>query len=271
MKQPDWRRVAAATAPAALVAVLAVRRQALSPGGALAATLTGGVIGTAGGWPWSVALLTFFVSSSALSRLKPERKAALAAVWEKGSRRDAGQVAANGGVAGLTALWHLARPTRASAAALYGALATSTADTWATELGVLQHAAPRLITTGKPVPRGTSGAVSGTGTLATIAGSALMGAMALLGHSCGGRVRRLLAITAAGVAGSLADSLLGATLQAAYYCPTCQAPTERRVHACGTIAQWRRGLPWMTNDVVNFLATVVGALVALIADGLSER
>ena len=62
----------------------------------------------------------------------------------------------------------------------------------------------------------------------------------------------------------LADSLLGATLQASYFCPQCNKPTESRVHRCGTPTTLVRGQSWITNDVVNLAGTLVGALVSLI-------
>ncbi len=66
-----------------------------------------------------------------------------------------------------------------------------------------------------------------------------------------------------GLLGSLADSLMGATIQAMYYCPTCKKETERRVHSCGTPTLPLRGIPWFDNDVVNFLATLFGTLVGM--------
>jgi uncharacterized membrane protein len=64
-----------------------------------------------------------------------------------------------------------------------------------------------------------------------------------------------------GTAGSFADSLLGATVQASYYCPACAKPTESRVHRCGTGSMLVRGVAWMNNDVVNLAATAIGAAV----------
>jgi uncharacterized membrane protein len=58
-----------------------------------------------------------------------------------------------------------------------------------------------------------------------------------------------------------ADSLLGATVQAQYYCPTCNKPTESRAHRCGATTILVRGVPWINNDVVNIAGTLVGALV----------
>jgi uncharacterized membrane protein len=71
-----------------------------------------------------------------------------------------------------------------------------------------------------------------------------------------------LAAAVGGVAGSLFDSLLGATVQAIYWCDGCQKETERRVHRCGVETRRLRGWPWLNNDLVNFAASAVGALAA---------
>ena len=54
-----------------------------------------------------------------------------------------------------------------------GAVATATADTLASEIGVLQE--PRLITNFKKVPAGTDGAISILGTSAAIVGAGIIG------------------------------------------------------------------------------------------------
>ncbi len=73
----------------------------------------------------------------------------------------------------------------------------------------------------------------------------------------------LFAITLAGLVGSLVNSLLGATLQAIYYCPACARETERHpLHTCGTPTTLLRGLPWLGNDGVNLVCAVTGSLIA---------
>jgi uncharacterized membrane protein len=75
--------------------------QALSKSGAVAAALTGGLIFGLGGLAWASLLLTFFISSSALSAAFKGRKIALGEKFSKGSRRDMAQVLANGGLGAL--------------------------------------------------------------------------------------------------------------------------------------------------------------------------
>jgi uncharacterized membrane protein len=70
-----------------------------------------------------------------------------------------------------------------------------------------------------------------------------------------------VAATAAGVAGMLADSLLGATMQAAYRCTVCDAAVEGPRH-CGAAARRLGGHRWITNDLVNALATGAGGALA---------
>jgi uncharacterized membrane protein len=144
-------------------------------------------------------------------------------------------------------------------------MATVNADTWATELGVLNPSHPRLITTGQPMDPGTSGAISLYGTLATTAGAALIGLAGAIFSPTGERLPLVLAATLGGLCGSLFDSLLGATIQAIYHCPQCDKDTERHpLHTCGTETTQIRGWDWLNNDLVNFMASVIGAVVAVI-------
>ncbi len=152
-----------------------------------------------------------------------------------------------------------------------GALAAANADTWATELGVLSRSAPRSIRNGQKVEPGTSGGVSLLG-MAAAAGGALL--IALLAVVCwmgqilavpGNWQVWLAGITLAGLAGSSADSLLGATIQAIYWCPACEKETERHpLHTCGTATTLMRGWAWLDNDWVNTACTAVGAGAAVL-------
>jgi len=249
----------------ALIGYSAYRAGTLTPSGAWAAALTGGLIFGLGGLSWAVLLLTFFISSSALSRALPSRKEALSEKFSKGSRRDYGQVLANGGLGSLLAIVLVLQPDQSWLwMAFAGAMAAVNADTWATELGVLSPSRPRLITSGRVVERGTSGGVTLVGYLAALGGAGLIGVAAVLFAPVGTWFGFVGIVALAGLAGSTVDSLLGATLQAIYFCPQCQKETEQHpVHGCGTETTIMRGWRWLNNDMVNLLCSLAGALVAV--------
>jgi uncharacterized protein (TIGR00297 family) len=211
-------------------------------------------------------LFAFFITSVGFSYVGRKRKQLLIDI-PKGGPRDAWQVAANGGIAtlcaALAALLTRGNPPSHVAYALLwafaGAYAAATADTWSTEIGSAFGDKPRSIVGFAPVATGISGGVTLLGTFAMLAGAAWIALVFALPLQSG---RPFWVVTLAGVAGALADSLLGATLQAIAFCPTCKRPTETPTHVCGTATTPWRGLGWMTNDAVNTLATLTGALVA---------
>ncbi|HMR98746.1 MAG TPA: DUF92 domain-containing protein [Anaerolineales bacterium] len=256
---------------ALLIASLAYRAHSLSKSGALAAIFLGTIIFGLGGIPWAVLLLTFFFTSSALSRAFKNRKQELNEKYSKGDQRDAGQVFGNGGLAAAFVLFHFFYPeSNIGWIGFAASLAAVNADTWATELGVLNPSPPRMITDiRKRVEKGTSGGVSLVGTLASLAGSALIAALASLFTDIvplRDNWSLFLPITFAGLAGSLFDSFLGATVQAMYFCPKDNKETEKHpIHTCGTETVHLRGWKWLTNDWVNFACGVFGSMIALLA------
>src|SRR5512145_866562 len=250
---------------ATIVAYLAYRAHSLDKSGAVAAAVVGTVIFGVGGWQWAILLLTFFITSSGLSRAFKKRKEGLSEKFSKGHERDAGQVFGNGGLATFFAALHALYPESIIPWIGFAAsLAAVNADTWATELGVLNPTPPRMITDlRKRVEKGTSGGVSLSGTLASLIGSALI---ALLAALFTGNWSLFLLITLSGLAGSLFDSFLGATVQAIYYCPTDKKETERHpLHTCGTETVHIRGWKWLDNDWVNFACGAFGVVVAFVA------
>lgn len=252
---------------ALLVAFAAWRAHSLSRSGAFAAALVGTVVFGIGGWQWAVLLLAFFITSTGLTRAFKKRKTGLNEKFSKGGQRDAGQVFGNGGLATLFAgLWYFFPGQGWVWVAFAASLAAVNADTWATELGVLNPHPPRLISNlSKTVEKGTSGGVSLVGTLASLAGSGLIGVLAVAAAPLPVSPLTGMLITLAGLGGSLFDSLLGATVQAIYHCPTCEKETERHpLHTCGSPTTLQRGWPWLDNDWVNFACGAFGALVALL-------
>lgn len=248
----------------AAIAMIAWRRGSLSASGALSAVVVGTLVFGGGGLAYGTLLIVFFVSSSALSRLTSRRKAEATALFAKGSTRDAAQVLANGGIATVLALGHFAWPHPWWWPAFIGAIAAATADTWSTEVGTLSRRPPRLITTGRAVAAGISGAVSLPGTLAAIAGGVLIGGIAGLFGDGPTFAPALIIGTAAGLAGCFADSLLGATLQGRFFCDACGQPSEERRHRCGRATRHQGGLVFIDNDAVNVLGCAFGAVAGAI-------
>ena len=237
---------------AAAVAAIAFRAHALTRSGTLAAWAVGTVVFGAGGWRASAALLTFFATSSLLSRWRRRQKEALG--YEKGGRRDAGQVLANGGVA---AVCLLLMPLGVPNALLLflAALAAANADTWATEIGSAVGGKPYDIRTGRRADAGTSGAISLPGTLAALAGAGLLGLFA-------GSSKAFLIVTLAGFGGALCDSLLGAAVQAQWRDPV----NPRRWTEQSQAGPPERGVRGIGNDAVNALCTLSAAgLASLLA------
>lgn len=186
-----------------------------------------------------------------LTMWRSDLKARLEGGRADGGRRGGGQVLANsapGATLAAAAAWLRAgngaslpgwpASLPALAAGFVGFYACCCADTWSSEVGIAARAPPRLITTGRRVPPGTNGGVSAQGTAAAAAGGALMGCTFLAGallprllrgpgaggggaEACWRQVSadwRLLPLAlSAGLAGSLLDSLLGATLQLSLY------------------------------------------------------
>lgn len=246
------------------ISLLAYLRGSLAPSGVAGAILVGTFTVAFGGWVWGLLLAVFFVTSSLLSHFKEGEKRLAAEKFDKSHRRDLAQTLANGGVGALVALLNLLIPAPIWFPFFLGVMATVNADTWATELGTLSKSAPRLITNGRRVEVGVSGAVSPLGTLVSFGGGLLIGLVAALAQR---RERPWLIALSAGIAGlcgSLFDSLLGATVQQIYYCDVCQKETERMLHKCGHATRPLRGWSWLNNDLVNLLSSIAGGLVALI-------
>jgi len=248
-------RLAVGAVLAAAVALAAYRTRALSLDGAIAAFVVGTIVVGAGGWSSAAILLAFFLPSALLTRMGRERKRSLRGTQEP-APRTAWQVLANGGVATLCAVAAL-NVTAPFNAAFAGAFAAASADTWATEIGTLARRRPVSILTFRPVETGLSGGVTLLGTCALIAGALCVAVVASLL-----RVAPLLPVAAAGIAGALLDSIVGASLQARQWCPRCSCECETPQHYCGTPTTMRRGVRWIQNDAVNLAATLCGAIVA---------
>lgn len=230
-------RLTEGAAGSGLLAIQAYRMRTLTRSGAWAAAVCGTVLYAAGGWTWVALIGAFFVTSSILTRLDPGPGGSRRSLDRSGRRWD--QVAANGGVAAAVAVIHGLTASPSAFAAVAGAIAAATADTWGTEIGRWSRTPPRLITTWTPVPHGSSGGVTSVGTWGAAAGALFIGVCAVLLEGRAHLGFSAAVVTVAGFSGAIIDSLLGAAVE----------------------GRWR----WMGNNLTNLVATAWGAAVALFA------
>merc|ERR1719375_921664 len=151
------------------------------------------------------------------------------------------------------------RAYTALAGATLGYLSCCCADTWASEVGVLSKRTPRLITTLRPVRRGTNGGVSALGLGASLAGGLFIGLCAVgLSLPLGLAQPALIAVCAVGgLLGSLVDSLCGATLQYSGYSWELEKVVQRPGDGVARIS----GRPLLDNNQVNLLSASITACI----------
>ncbi|KZT74127.1 hypothetical protein DAEQUDRAFT_742778 [Daedalea quercina L-15889] len=294
---------------AAFLGIHGLRKRSLSPSGALAAFLVGFTMMAVPLRAFGVSLIVFYFAGSRATKVGKQLKAQLEDGHQEAGYRSAAQVLCNSASAFAASLvWNalfvrrsvlgsvlrdalplqepydfgtwcpLTPPAAASWSrpllfVTLGHFACCLGDTLASELGILSRSPPILITTLKPVPPGTNGGMSVTGTIASLAGGLVMGitlAASLLVESSACRVQwqgvvlQLAAWgTAAGGLGSLLDSFMGATIQRTRYSNTSkriltdESPEPTKNADVKVVS----GLNILTNNQVNLLSSIVVALV----------
>nr|GMC97741.1 protein PGR [Ipomoea batatas] len=252
-----------------LIAARAYRRKSLDLSGAVAGFLVMS-IHFAVSYRFGAMLLLFFFTSSKLTRFGEDKKRKLDAEFKEGGQRNWIQVLFNSGIATVLVLisWKLIGSqdkcldsndsylVTSLIGGIIGHYCCCNGDTWSSELGILSDEQPRLITTFKPVKRGTNGGVTRAGLLAAAAAGSVIGVtFVLLGFlttKCTYSValKQLLVIplsALAGVFGSLVDSLLGATLQFSGFCTI----RNKVVSKPGPTVKKISGLSVLDNNAVN--------------------
>jgi uncharacterized protein (TIGR00297 family) len=251
-----------------LIGLFAYKRKSLSLSGCIGALIIGTSIYGFGGWKFFFILILFFFSSSFLTKYKYQRKVEIGAAELKAGARNFWQTIGQGGVGALIALLTFLYSHSFSQLTLsfISSIGEANADTWAVEIGVLSKKNPRLITNFKEeVPPGTSGGISLLGEFAALLGASFI---AFFGIAIGMVNRNLLLsffiCMLSAFIGEHIDSLLGASIQAVYFCPKCKKETERKTHKCGMKSEHLRGISFINNEFVNFMSTGFAAIVCLI-------
>ena len=219
-----------------IVLLVSVQKKKLTLRGGFTALLLGMLVLTGTGFAGVLLLLAFFAMGVGATAHKRALKQQLKAGAAHSQQRNEWQVLANGGVAGVCALLAIIDPAHLSlyTAMLAGSLASATADTVSSELGTVYGKRSYNILSWKKEPAGPDGVISIEGTLAGIAGAAVI---ALVFGLMMGFDGRMPVILVAGITGNLVDSLLGASLE-------------------------RKGL--IGNNFVNACNTAAGAMLAFL-------
>lgn len=248
-----------------LFTLISTRLKLLTRGGMFAALLVGTLVTVFGGLTWLSLLLTFYLAAGALTRFHYKAKMEKGTAEMKGGARSWTNVFANGGVAALFAVFEGTLTGAIFFGGFLGALSSAASDTLATEIGILYPGEPRMITRlRRRVKAGTSGALSPYGELGIVLAATLLGIVAFEFHVESWNLPKMLLVAVGGgLIGSTADSLIGATLQARYFCPRCNEETETNPHRCAAECKLIGGTPFMNNHWVNLTSTVVGGLVGV--------
>ena len=214
--------------------ITAYRMKAADRSGLFSGALMGLLIIVFSNVTWFLLMLTFFILGTAFTKYKYEIKKREGVAESRGGVRGFTNVFANGLVALCGAVLYGIYGDLAFISLYVGSIAAATADTTASELGMLGKQ-PFLITTLQPVPKGTDGGVTIMGeVLATIA-ALIIGVTAFVLEI--GPPEIIIVAAIAGFVGTNVDSLVGATLE--------------RKHIIG-------------NSGTNLFCTIAGGIAAMV-------
>lgn len=168
------------------------------------------------GFFWFFIVLAFFIIGSLFTKFKYAKKKEMGVAEKKSGRRGYKNAFANVGVAILSCIFFTLTNNPICAVIFTGSIATATADTLASEIGMVLGKNPRMITNLKPCPPGMNGGITAAGELACIGGSFIISLLAfLLGIiTLEGSIAALIA----GFIGTNIDSLIGSLVENKGYC-----------------------------------------------------
>lgn len=265
-----------------IIGVLTYKLRFVDISGLISAFVVGFTVWYTGGVSAFVILLFFFVSAGIATKYKYKAKAKQNMAQEGKGKRSWKNVFGSGIIpmAFSVAMYLTTMSPDLSAAGwpfflfggYVGSVATTSADTLASEIGVFSNSKPRLITNlRRKVPRGTIGAVSLLGEGAALLAGFIIGVIALIsgalnlvpGASSMDHVLLLMPLSVlTAFIGCNIDSLLGAALQNRFVCEICGAITDKEFH-CDYETKYVGGFKSFTNMHVNLGSSGMGATLGV--------
>jgi uncharacterized protein (TIGR00297 family) len=226
-----------------LIVAIIIPKKLLTPAGLVHAWALGVIVWGTLGWRGYGVVMFYFLVGSAVTRIGMAQKEAEGIAEKRGGARGPENVWGSAFTATMCALgvgaiqlgWLAPQWESLLLLGYVASFATKLADTTASEVGKAYGKSTFLITTFQPVPRGTEGAVSLEGTLAGIVGGSTICVVAYALN-----LITLLSVGICTIAAFIAtnlESVIGATLQHKF--------------------------DWLTNELVNVINTIIGALAAI--------
>ncbi|MDV0442985.1 hypothetical protein McpCs1_03510 [Methanocorpusculaceae archaeon Cs1] len=206
----DATMLALAVAVCAGFAYFAYRAKTVDASGVFAAVLFGIILITFAGVPWFLIVISFFILGSFFTKYRYAEKVFLGVEQGKSGRRGYLNAFANALVGVAGAILFGITGNEIFIALFLGCIATATADTLASEIGVT-GGTPYMITTLRPVPAGTNGGVTVLGELACLLGATIICGLAFLLDVAPWYICVIGII--AGFVGTNVDSLIGALIE----------------------------------------------------------
>ena len=222
---------------------IVIPKKLLTPAGTINAWGLGVVVWGTLGWRGYAVVMFYFLVGSAVTRIGMAQKEAAGIAEKRGGARGPENVWGSAftaticaiGVAAIKFGWLDASWESLLILGYVASFATKLSDTTASEVGKAYGKSTFLITTLKPVPRGTEGAISLEGTLAGIVGGILISLVAYSLDMIS--FQGVIICTIAAFVATNVESVIGATLQS--------------------------DIDWLSNELVNVINTIVGAVVAI--------
>lgn len=248
-----------------LISYIAYKKSSLNINGLLAATTLGTAIYFFGGlWFFNI-MIAFFLSSSLLTKFKSTNKDNIDKLYEKDGTRDHIQVFVNGGIGLILSIFYYIYNNPIFLLAYAVSFGVATSDTWASEIGVLSKDKPLSILNFKSMEKGMSGGISILGTIFAFLGSAFIALVffiayiAIYNDVIQGFTYFLICLIM-GFVGSIIDSILGASIQAQYYCKATESFTEKKAYN-NKPNSLVKGFSIINNDIVNLVSNLISTMM----------
>ncbi|NWF95469.1 MAG: DUF92 domain-containing protein [Candidatus Thorarchaeota archaeon] len=269
-----------------LIGGLSYRLHFVDISGLIAAFVVGFTVWYTGGPPAFTVLLFYFIAAGVATKFKYKTKAKLDVAQEGKGKRSWRNVFGSGTIPMTFSIAVYLSKNLATMGLVdpslqfwmfggfIGSVATTSADTLASELGVFSKRKPRLITNlRRRVPTGTIGGVSLLGEMVAIAAGFAIGVILLmfaffapgsLPIVSSEQVMYILPLSVlTAFIGCNTDSFIGAALQNKYVCEICGTISDKEFH-CGYETKYLGGIKRLKNIHVNFTSSGMGATTGIV-------